>query len=263
MAKKVKKGAPGWMATFADMSTLLLTFFIILLSMANMDVQKFKDLLGSVREAFGVQFVQPGEYQAVVVEEPKPVGEPGEGEYAPREDDTGVEEDLLAEIEAERLKEEEKRQIEEAAQDIRDAIDKTRVGDNTEVIAGENGIRIRVKGALLFEAGEAQLRPQARPFLDNLVVVLEKFDYNLLVEGHTDSTPIKTAMFPSNWELSGYRAASVLRYLITWGIDPHRLTSMGMADTYPIADNSTPEGRATNRRVEFVLTKKNFRTEIN
>ena len=85
----------------------------------------------------------------------------------------------------------------------------------------------------------------------------------LLVEGHTDSVPITTERFPSNWELSGSRAAAVLRYLIGLGIDPKRLTCVGLADSYPIANNDTKQGRAANRRVEFVLTKQPFRPEIN
>jgi chemotaxis protein MotB len=131
-----------------------------------------------------------------------------------------------------------------------------------EVQSGARGIRIRVKGALLFDPGAATVKSVATPFLDSLVQVMEKFDYFLLVEGHTDALPISTAMFPSNWELSSYRAASVLRYLIDHGIDPRRLTSVGLAANYPLAPNDTPEGRAANRRVEFLLTKQPFRAEI-
>jgi chemotaxis protein MotB len=83
------------------------------------------------------------------------------------------------------------------------------------------------------------------------------------VEGHTDSVPISTDRFPSNWELSGARAAAVLRHLIDSRIDPRRLTCVGLADNFPLAANSSSEGRATNRRVEFVMTKTSFRPEIN
>jgi chemotaxis protein MotB len=131
-----------------------------------------------------------------------------------------------------------------------------------EVLSGRNGIRVRVKGALLFDPGAAHLRAQAQPILDMLIKVLGQFGYYLLVEGHTDSTPISTSRFPSNWELSGDRASAVLRYLISKGVDPMRLTSVGLADNYPLSSNDTPEGRAKNRRVEFVLTKRAFRPEI-
>ncbi|MEW5722033.1 MAG: OmpA family protein [Thermodesulfobacteriota bacterium] len=146
--------------------------------------------------------------------------------------------------------------------EIQQAINQTQMGQLAEVQMGARGIRIRVKGALLFDAGSAELRPQAKPFLDNLVLVLQKYPYFLLVEGHTDSTPISTPLFPSNWELSSHRAAAVLRYLMTWGIEPGRMTSVGLADNYPLDTNETTEGRAKNRRVEFVLTKQSFRPDI-
>ena len=269
--KKQPAGAPKWMATFADMATLLLTFFIIMLSMANVDIQSFRDLLGSIRDAFGVTVEQHGQFQAVKPDEIDPSNlKPGLGEWEPRPDQLHeeTEEPPLDEAEKKRIEEEKKqaRELQErqkAVKDIQQAVKQIGQGKMAEVTMGRQGIRIRVKGKMLFDPGAAEIKDAARPFLDSLVMVLQKFDYHLLVEGHTDSSPIATARFPSNWELSGVRAAAVLRYLITWGIDPARMTCIGLADNYPIAGNKTAEGRARNRRVEFVLTKKPFRPEIN
>ena len=99
--------------------------------------------------------------------------------------------------------------------------------------------------------------------MNSLAEVMSRHNYYLLVEGHTDAIPITTERFPSNWELSGSRAAAVLRQLIQVGVDAKRLTCVGLSDSYPLANNDTPEGRATNRRVEFVFTKHPFRPEIN
>ena len=268
MAKEKEKsgGSPKWMATFADMCTLLLTFFVIMLSMANIDIEKFREMLGSVKEAFGVQLKQRGEYQAAIDEEILTAKfKPKKGKSRPPDEmsrngydhPTGAQNVVSSEEAAE------KREQRLAVAEIRAAINQTELGDMTEIQSGSKGIRIRVKGALLFAPGQAELKAQAKPFMDNLVLVLEKFDYFLLVEGHTDSIPIATKRFPSNWELSGHRASAVLRYLISSGIDPKRLTSVGLADNYPLAGNDTAAGRTRNRRVEFVLTKQPFRPEIN
>jgi chemotaxis protein MotB len=251
------------MATFADLSTLLLTFFVLMLSMSSVDVIKFKALLGSMQDAFGVKFENVGDFQAVLNEDVIPSKEPGKGEWQDVPPDSLGDDINAGEAELARMKEVEKHEREEAVKQIKEVIDKSKLGDLAEVQSGEQGIRLRVKGALLFDPGEAYIRGAALPFLDSLIEVLRKFDYYLLVEGHTDSSPISTAQFPSNWELSSYRASTVLRYLIANHVDPRRLTSVGLAENYPLANNDTPEGRAANRRVEFVLTKKPFRPEIN
>ena len=95
-----------------------------------------------------------------------------------------------------------------------------------------------------------------------MVQVLNRFDYYVLVEGHTDAIPITTERFPSNWELSGARASAVLRHLIKIGVSAKRLTCVGLADGYPLSENSSNQGRAKNRRVEFILTKNSLRREI-
>jgi len=248
--KKPSAGAPKWMTTFADLSTLLLTFFIIMLSMANVDVIKFRELLGSVRDAFGVQFEEQGDYQAAVKEDLHQM------QSKPPEKTT----------ESDRQKQsaaEDRQDRQEAVDEIRNTINQTNMGDMAEIKNGSRGIRMRIKGALLFDPGKAALKKTALPLIDSLAEVLYKRGYYLLVEGHTDSSPISTDRFPSNWELSGSRAAAVLRHLIATGIDSKRLTCVGLADSYPLAGNDSEQGRSENRRVEFVLTKQPFRPEIN
>lgn len=268
MAQKViKKGAPKWMATFADMSTLLMTFFVLMLSMASIDIAEFREMLGSVKEAFGVDAKTHGDYQAVVddnvkvvvVEKHRPLVDEQQ-DQSERPDVDYENEFANAVAQAEAI---EQAKQEQAVSDIRRAIDQTDMGDMAEIQSGKNGIRVRVKGALLFDPGQASLKATASPFMDGLVVVLKKFSYFLLVEGHTDSIPISTDRFPSNWELSGARASAVLRHLIDMQIDPRRLTCVGLSDNFPLASNSSSEGRAKNRRVEFVMTRQAFRPAIN
>ena len=116
---------------------------------------------------------------------------------------------------------------------------------------------------MLFDAGQADIRYDALRFINGIGDALKKNDFFLLVEGHTDSSPITTDKFPSNWELSGARASSVIRYLIDIsGIMKNRLSAVGYADNYPIAINSLPAGRSLNRRVEFIFTKHPTRVVI-
>jgi chemotaxis protein MotB len=228
-----------------------------MLSMANIDIQKFRELLGSVKDAFGVQFDVQGDYQAAIDKEvlsnnknipqrnPIVDSKNWSEKFNGNNGDGGISEQ------------------QQTVHDIRDAINLTNMGEVAEVRSGRGGIRLRLKGALLFEAGRADLKTQAFPLIDSLAEILIKQAYYLLIEGHTDAIPISTQRFPSNWELSGARAAAVLRHLIEVGVNSKRLTCVGLADSYPIADNATQDGRAKNRRVEFVLTEQPFRPEIN
>ena len=238
MSKKCKKGAPKWTMTFADLSTLLLTFFVLMLSFANIDIEKFRDMLGSVQNAFGVQTRIRGDFQAVTNED-------------------------NAESDSTQVLKKVKVELEQMADKINETIENTKIGEQTQIQVGSNGVRIRITGNIMFGAGQAEVKYQAFEFLDGIAEAMNQYDYFLLVEGHTDSTPIRTAQFPSNWELSSARASAVVRYMLSKGIPPERLSGIGHAYNFPLATNETPEGREQNRRVEFIFTKKPFRSVFN
>jgi chemotaxis protein MotB len=119
-----------------------------------------------------------------------------------------------------------------------------------------NGFIISLSEAGFFASGEAEISAEASNLIDSLAVPLKDSKTLIRVEGHTDSTPISTARFPSNWELSTARAAAVLTRLLSQNIRPARLSAAGYGSEQPIADNSTPEGRAQNRRVDIVVTNR-------
>lgn len=128
------------------------------------------------------------------------------------------------------------------------------LGNDVQVARGDDVIRFRISSELLFASGTANLSPAAHPVLDQLAdVFMAQPDMRLVVEGHTDSSPIRSARFPSNWELSTARAASVARYLIGRGVAPQRLQASGYADTRPMAAPLNPVDRAANRRVELTM----------
>lgn len=241
-----RAGAPAWMATFGDLMSLLLTFFVLLLSFANMDIVKFRDLLGSIQQALGVETQRVGTFQ---VRSTTPV-ELSESESTPVPDILQLDTPSMPSLRPVRAPAAD----EEMLQDLRRVIAKQGLEDIVEAEAGPRGVTVRVKGQLLFEPGAAALRPESSVFLDEIAKLAKESGYMLSIEGHTDDVPIQTPQFPSNWHLSSWRAIAALRYLVdAGGVDPKRVSSVGYADTRPRVPNDSPEHRAMNRRVEFVF----------
>jgi chemotaxis protein MotB len=230
--EEVEEGAPAWMATFADMSTLLLTFFVLLLSFANMDAKKFREMLGSVQDAFGVQKETFGDYMARSTQAIEFSLQTQDGAGSENQEQQAPSMEQVMSI------------IEAVFQDLDAA---------AEVFLDDEGVTVRVEGRLMFTSGSAELKPGAAQVLDRVAALLQKYTFDLYILGHTDSVPIETANFPSNWELSSARAAAALRYLVDRDADPRRLVAVGFSDSRPIVENNTPEGRARNRRVEFLF----------
>ncbi|SFT56663.1 OmpA/MotB family protein [Halomonas saccharevitans] len=127
--------------------------------------------------------------------------------------------------------------------------------EGVSVAEGKGGITLRIDNNLLFASGQARLTEGGRRVLQGMVETLQTFDGRISVEGHTDNVPIATRRFPSNWELSTDRAISVLRHLVKSGLSEARLRAIGYADTQALESNDTRAGRAANRRVELLLTR--------
>ncbi|WP_295036413.1 OmpA family protein [Salinicola sp.] len=125
--------------------------------------------------------------------------------------------------------------------------------DGVEITAIPHGFNLRIQDHLLFDSSAVGLSDNGRQLVERLIPTLQAFKGTISVEGHTDSVPISTSRFPSNWELSAARASAVVRVLRLAGIDGDRLRAIGYASTHPLASNHTPAGRASNRRVELVL----------
>ena len=121
------------------------------------------------------------------------------------------------------------------------------------VMATETEVDLVIKDDVLFAEGSTELTPLGHSVLDAIAQLLKSDDYPVSVEGHTDNIPIHTAQFPSNWELSSFRATNVARYFIRRGIATDRLRAIGYADTRPVSSNDSEAGRARNRRVSLVI----------
>lgn len=223
----------GWMLTYLDLITVLLVMVLAMLAQAlvhrNAPVEgapHVMDIAGLTRiDPPGSLLLVP---QAVAAAEPAPVmvaPEPA----APAPEPPA---DPLADLPLEQL------------------------GSDIEVIQNERSVSFRIDSSILFHSGQTDLDPKGLEVLKRLAGVLKGVPHRIIVVGHTDTRTIRNAWYPSNWELSGARAGSVVRVLQQQGIAAGRMTAMGMAGTQPLADNGTPEGRAKNRRVELTLEKR-------
>ncbi len=216
--------APFWMTTFSDMTTLLLVFFILILSYSTIELEKFKGAMSSMKGALGVL----PEMGSAVSKHNKSL----------RDRLTNQDQGLS-------------QQVQELQKMVQDSDFEGMI--NIE-ITGE-GVHIRLGDRLLFALGQANLKPQALPILKKIANMIKDGDYKeVLVEGHTDNIPIHTRQFPSNWELSTARAMSVVRYLhFVEGIPGDKLAAVGHGEFRPLMPNDTPEHRAKNRRVEIFV----------
>ena len=225
-------GAPAWMATFSDLATLLLTFFVLLLSFAEMDVIEFREMLGSVRNAFGTQTEVPGHIEALNTT-------PIEWHDTPSSPIIALDEKQSS-----------------ALREIRRFVRQREMQNDVEVAVSERGVVVRLKDSIAFATGSDQLNEGVKPVLDLVGELVVEFPEGLTIEGHTDDRPIRSDRFPSNWELSTARATAVLRHVQRDGpLKVQRLRVAGYADTEPLVPNSNEDNRARNRRVEFIFDR--------
>jgi chemotaxis protein MotB len=270
-------GLPGWVATFADLMSLLMCFFVLLLSFSEMDVLKFKQLAGSMREAFGVQ-------NEIKVEDiPKGTSIIAQ-EFSPgRPEPTPINEirqmtvnndmntlDIRSEVgEAENLdkKESEAELLEKIQQQLKDEAQEQAVkfatalaqeiGDGSvEVETDERKIIIRVKEKGSFSSGSAALKFEYIPVMAKIRDILLDVEGAVSIEGHSDNVPYSGRTFQSNWDLSAARALAVANELFDDSrIDQSQYQIIGHADSKPLVPNNSALNRAINRRVEIVLQK--------
>ena len=220
-AKKCEAGAPAWMVTFSDMVTLLLTFFVLMLSMARLDQMKFEDAAGSIRDAFGI--MKGGNNS--------PVTKPKVVQFAPIEDDF----------------------VNRLYRRIISEIKRLQIDKDIELVKDRGAVILRVNATILFNSGQTDVKPDAYPVLRNVAKLIHRLPLHLRIEGHTDNVP-STKGGTSNWDLSVLRAVSVLKFFVKEQLLPlDRLSAVGYGDQRPVDPADTPEARAKNRRVEFVL----------
>lgn len=221
---------PAWLAAFGDLMSLLLCFFVLLLSMSSMDAKKISEAIGSLSGAMSV--LEGGtktEISKRRIQESTPIE---------TQDET-----------AEMVN-----RVQQAAGDANEMMEQTK-GTAISVEEAQEGFVIKLPAALLFKPGSAEIENEdALLFLKRIALIIEELpnEVQVSVQGHTDnSMPAKESPFKNNWELSSARAISVLQELLLDGVAPERVSAAGFAEFAPVATNATKTGREKNRRVEI------------
>ncbi len=224
MGKKCEcpKGAPMWMVTFGDLMSLLLCFFVLLLSFSTTDPAMYKEVSGSLEKAFGVQ------KQEITLDIPKGI------DIVSRDFNPVFSVDVILEK-------------------IKSAIKLELIKGEVQVEALNDRVVLRMNDEITFDPGSDQLKEESKPILDKIRSIIETVPGDIVVSGHTDDSPV-SGTFESNWHLSAARAASVVVYLLRrHSIDPSRMAAVGYGASQPLVLNDTPEHRARNRRVEIIF----------
>lgn len=229
ITEEVEEGAPLWVVTFGDLMSLLMCFFVLLLSFSEMDRNKYRIVSGSMKNAFGIQYKKP------VFDSPK-----GQKMISKEFDQAIVlvkVQDVINPIE---------RELENEFQEFKKSI---------EIHANENEVTIRMMGEATFDTGQAKLRKEFLPLLRKIGEVLGKTKGEIIIAGHTDNVPLIGGQFRSNLGLSMARAGSVAEYLLeSTSIDPKKISTMGFGEYRPLDSNDTSQGRKKNRRVEIIVS---------
>lgn len=227
MARRKKKGddinTNGWMDTYADTITLLLTFFILLYSISAVDSEKLKELAEALQNSLtGKQSVKELENL----------------------------DDIKVDIEKDSNK------YEDLAKKLNEIIEKNSLTEVIKIREEDRGIVLQVDESILFDPGKAEIKEGSIDILNTISKIIEETDNDIVAEGHTDNVPIHTSKYKSNWELSTARAMNIVKYFIeNENISPTRLSVKGYGEYNPIAPNDTPENRTKNRRVDILVVE--------
>lgn len=249
-------GIPEYMATYADLVTLLMCFFVLLFSMSVVDKQKFIEIANSMRSSLtsisGGSALLSNQGQSILTIVNTNTEDTGDKtvdneKYVQKAEEMAVDAEEIAE----------NKEMDEVKQELRSLAAEGELSEQMEVIEEKDWLLIRLDSALFFESGSASIKEEGKQLLTDISSVLETLEgRDILVQGHTDNVAIKTATYSSNWELSTARATNVVKFIVeSLNVDPAMLTATGNAEFRPIGDNATEEGRRQNRRIEIKVLK--------
>ncbi len=288
---KCPEGIPAWVMTFADLMSLLLAFFVLLFSFSEMDKAVYKELAGSLKDAFGVQReikaketprginiiareFSPGRPQPTAINEvrqmttdesklhpvftdPSKEGQENQNKKSDESEDksfNAMKASIESNVTLSDNEIEQRERIEKDSALVREALDKEIKEGIVDLEVTEKSIILRVREKGSFPSGSADVIKPFKVIVDNISEVFRSFDGVIVVSGHTDNIPIKTYRFRSNWELSSSRAVSVIHELVqSNALRDKNFKVAAYAETKPVDSNDTSSGRAKNRRVEIMM----------
>ena len=228
-----------WLVSYADFITLLFAFFVVMYAISSVNEGKYRVLSDSLVTAFRTASVVDGGAVMVV-----PTRSPGNTvkQLVVKEDPKLTE-----------AKQQQRDKMRNVAKDIFSVLAPLVQQGKVRVLETSRGVTIEINDSILFAPGQAQLEQTSIRAMRAVGDVLANTDFPITIEGHTDNVPIRTAQFPSNWELSAVRATTVLRLFVEAGVLPEHLTAIGYGETRPVEGNESIEGRARNRRVSILI----------
>ncbi|MCU7839264.1 MAG: type VI secretion system protein TssL, long form [Candidatus Thiodiazotropha sp. (ex Troendleina suluensis)] len=268
---KCEAGLPAWLATFADLMSLLMCFFVLLLSFAEINATRFKKMADSMKDAFGVQreipVMEVVKGTSVIMQE----FSPGKPEPTPikeiRQQTADIEKEFLEieeksqqdlDIDAAKaaMQAELEQKVKEQASELQEMLDSEIADGLLDVETEDTKIIIRIQEKGSFPSGRANLNPDFFEVITKITEVIASTPGKIIVAGHTDNIPISTRRFRSNWELSSARAVTVVHAMLSnAALDESRFLIQGYADSRPLVSNDSSENRAQNRRVELVIQR--------
>lgn len=216
-------GAPAWMTTYGDLMTLLLCFFVLIVSFSSVEMVKFQKALGSLKGSLGVLTREQS-----VMKQWDPI--------------------------IPQLTDFQQKRVQKVISELRNMVKLKGMQKNLTFEATDDGVIVRIDSPILYNSGSAQLKSAAFPILDKILEMTMDWSNTIRIEGHTDNKPIHNSKYLSNWELSTDRALSVLRYFLNTGkVEPQRLAAVGYGEYHPLVPNISEANCAKNRRVEIYI----------
>ncbi len=244
-----------WKDTFADLMNLLLCFFVLLFSMSTVEEEKWEQVVQSLNSSFsifsgGAQAVGDGMLVSNGVSQLNELDQyiNSTGKTAENKEEATDFDEMQNKVEEAQME-----ASEELAEKIAEAVNENNLDGEIDIEFTSQYVELTLNGSILFDSGSVELKKEALPVLDKVGLILEKYSSSVIeIEGHTDNVPMSGAKYSNNDELSSGRALSVFDYLLdVTSLNPAMIKHAGRGEYMPIADNSTPEGRAKNRRVEI------------
>lgn len=232
-----------WLITYSDLITLLMIFFVIMYAMSKVDVAKFMTLTQSLAAALHNEQQIPlknlGSTGLVVPANPTNQGDKTQHPIPPSS---------VAQTQNDKA-------LDNLFNQVKSYIATHNLNGNVTIVNQQRGVQITLRDVVLFNTGQATLLPQAQKLLQGLVPFFQSLNNPVVIEGYTDNVPIDTPQFPSNWELSSARAINVVRFLVSQGISPPRLSGVGYGQYHPVVPNTSAANRAINRRINIVILR--------
>lgn len=247
------EGAPEWMTTYSDLVTLLLTFFILLFSMASVDSKKFEQVAQSLRSAFmnvsngEIHNNNNGKDVISILDDNMPTD--AESEEISNNKSKGGD---ISDSDSKKKEE----TIAEFKEEVKALIMGLEIGEYVHIVDEKTAIILRIDSVILFDVGKADIKESGKETIKKVGELMRQLDTYIAIQGHTDNVPIRTSIFPTNWELSTKRATNVVIFLVNeCALDPTKLTATGNGEFRPIASNDTEVNRQKNRRIDIVIDK--------